>query len=261
MNQDLTLLFSEHSIIVFLLVVSRITGMLNTAPLFSSFPVPHIVKIWLSVVIGFIMYPLILHNMPVQLPHDLISLTAMVLKETLIGVLIGFSANLIFIGIQIGGQLLSMQMGLAVAEALDPVTKQNVPIIGQFYLFTASLLFIYLNGHHYLFATIYNSYHSIPIGLSFEFTSEIVQKLLFFTSQLFTIAFSIIMPIFGLLFVIDLALAFISKMMPQMNIFMVGLPLKIYLGIVLMSMFITTTAAYLSGLMQSLLENLRSIFG
>jgi flagellar biosynthetic protein FliR len=261
MNQDFAVLFSEQSIIVFLLVVSRISGMLNTAPLFSTFPIPTMVKIGLSMAIGFIMYPFILHGANFQIPHDLVSLSFLMFKELLVGILIGFSANLIFIGIQIGGQLLSIQMGLAVAEALDPVTKQNVPIIGQFYLFTASLLFIYLNGHHYLFATVYNSYHTIPIGLNFEFTADIVQKLLFFTSQLFSIAFAIIMPIFGLLFVIDLALAFISKMMPQMNIFMVGLPIKIYLGIVLMSLFITTTAAYLSGLIQTLLENLKNIFG
>jgi len=260
MNQDLLVLFSGQSIIVFLLVVSRISGMLTTAPLFSTFPIPVMVKACLSALIGFIMYPLILHTSHFQMPHDIISMSLLMFKELLVGILIGFSANLIFIGIQIGGQLLSMQMGLAIAEALDPVTKQQVPIIGQFYLFTASTLFIFLNGHQWLFSSVYSSYHSIPIGLNFEFTAEIVQKLLYFTSQLFSIAFSIIMPIFGLLFVIDIALAFISKMMPQMNIFMVGLPLKIYVGIVLMSIFITTTAAYLSGLMQMLLENISSIF-
>jgi flagellar biosynthetic protein FliR len=153
-----------------------------------------------------------------------------------------------------------MQMGLAVAEALDPVTKQQVPIIGQFYLFTASTLFIFLNGHQWLISCVYRSYHSIPIGYNFEFTAELVQKLLYFTSQLFSIAFSIIMPIFGLLFVIDIALAFISKLMPQMNIFMVGLPLKIYVGMILMSIFITTTAVYLSRLIQMLLENVSNIF-
>jgi flagellar biosynthetic protein FliR len=107
---------------------------------------------------------------------------------------------------------------------------------------------------------VYNSYHSIPIGLNFEFNAEIVQKLLYFTSQLFSIAFSIIMPIFGLLFITDIALAFVSKMMPQMNIYMVSLPLKIYIGIVLMSIFLITTAVYLSGLIQMLLDNISNIF-
>lgn len=261
MNQDFSVLFSTQSLIVFLLVVSRISGMLTTAPLFSTFPIPMMVKAGLAALVAFIMYPFVLHISNFQMPHDMISMSVLIFKEILIGVLIGFSANLIFVGIQIGGQLLSIQMGLAVAEALDPVTKQHVPIIGQFYLFTASMLFIFLNGHQWLFSSVYSSYHSIPIGLNFEFTAEVVQKILYFTSQLFNIAFSIIMPIFGLLFIIDIALAFISKMMPQMNIFMVGLPLKIYLGIILMSTFLVTTAGYLSGMIKMLLENLRSIFG
>ncbi|MDD3014795.1 MAG: flagellar biosynthetic protein FliR [Candidatus Gastranaerophilales bacterium] len=260
MNQDLSVLFSGQSIIVFLLVVSRIIGMIITAPLFSTFPIPMMVKGSFAALVGFIMYPSILQVSQFQIPTDIISMSILIFKELIVGTLIGFSANLIFIGIQIGGQLLSMQMGLAVANALDPVTKQNVPIVGQFYLFTASTIFIFLNGHQWLFSSVYSSYHSIPIGLNFEFTAEIVQKLLYFTGQLFSIAFSIIMPIFGLLFIIDIALAFISKMMPQMNIFMVGLPLKIYLGLILMSLFITTTAGYLSGMIKMLLENISAIF-
>jgi flagellar biosynthetic protein FliR len=105
------------------------------------------VKAGLAALVGFIMYPFVMHVSNFQMPHDIISMSILMFKELFVGILIGFSANLIFIGIQIGGQLLSMQMGLAVAEALDPVTKQQVPIIGQFYLFTASTLFIFLNGH------------------------------------------------------------------------------------------------------------------
>ena len=85
-------------------------------------------------------------------------------------------------------------------------------------------------------------------------------KILVFTSQLFTIAFGIIMPIFGMLFITDIAFAFASKMMPQMNIFMVSIPLKIYVGIVFMSLFMTTIATYMSGLIQSLLDSMKNIF-
>ena len=193
-------------------------------------------------------------------PHDLISMSIFITKELFIGILIGYSAGLIFVAIQIGGQLLSMQMGLTIAEALDPVTKQQVPIIGQFYLFIASMSFIYINGHHWLFTTVIDSYNTIPIGLNFDFTSGMVEKLLFFIGQLFTIAFGIVIPIFGLLFVIDIALAFIARMMPQMNIFMVSLPLKIYVGLGLMIISLTTISTYLSGLIGNMLENLKTIF-
>lgn len=234
--------------------------MIATAPLFSTFPIPLPVKTSLVAISSFIIYPLVLHHSHFQMPHDLITMSLYMFKELFVGILIGFCAGLIFVGIQIGGQLLSLQMGLTIAEALDPVTRQHVAIVGQFYLYMASLIFIYLNGHQWLFTTVYDSYSSIPIGLNFQFSGTFVESILTFIGQLFPIAFGIIMPIFALLFITDIALAFVSKMMPQMNIFMIGLPLKIYAGLTFMAIFITSTAAYLSGLMQTLLDNMRSIF-
>lgn len=260
MNHDLSVLFSFQSLIIFILVMSRISGMLSTAPLFSTFPIPLQLKAALAALVAFLIYPFVFKYSSYPVPHNLPEMAIMLFKELFIGILIGFCAQLIFVGIQIGGQLLSIQMGLAIAEALDPVTHQQVPIVGQFYLFVASLVFIYLNGHQWLFTSILASYRTIPIGLNFEFTADLTQKILIFSSQLFSIAFGIIMPIFAMLFMIDIALAFTSKIMPQMNIFMVALPLKIYVGLTLMSLFMPTTAIYLSNLMTNLLESLRNIF-
>jgi len=260
MNHDISILFSMKSMIVFILVISRISGMLATAPLFSTFPIPMPVKASLATLTAFIIYPMVLQYSDFPIPHDLISLSLMVTKELFIGILIGFCTQLIFIGIQIGGQLLSMQMGLAIAETLDPVTSQQVPIIGQFYLYIASLAFIHLDGPHWLFSTIFSTYKSIPMGLSFEFTADITQKVLIFTSQIFAIAFGIVMPLFSILFIIDIALGFVSKIMPQMNIFMVSIPLKIILGIIIMNLFLPTTAVYLTNLISQLLETLGNIF-
>ena len=249
MEHDLSIFFSMKSIIIFILVMSRISGMLSTAPLFSTFPIPLQLKIGLTGLVSFLIYPFVLQTSTCPMPQDLIMLSAMTFKELFIGILIGFCAQLIFIGIEIGGQLLSMQMGLAIAEALDPVTRQQVPVIGQFYLYVASLVFIFMNGHHWLFSGVYSSYKTLPIGLNFDFTAGVAEKIIFFTSQIFYIAFSVIMPIFAFLLIIDIALGFISKMMPQMNIFMVSLPLKIYVGLVFMSLFMPSTAVYLSTLM------------
>ncbi|MFH0702911.1 MAG: flagellar biosynthetic protein FliR [bacterium] len=260
MNQDLSTFFSFQSLLVFLLVMARVSGMISTAPLLSTFPIPMMAKAGLAALSAFIMYPFVLKISLFQMPNDLITMSIMIFKELFVGILIGFCAELIFIGIQIGGQLLSIQMGLAIANALDPVTKQQVPVVGQFYLFMASMVFIYLNGHHWLFSCVSESYNTIPIGINFEFVTNIVPKILYFTSQLFAIAFNLTIPIFGMLFIIDIALALVSKIMPQMNIFMVGLPLKIYVGLALMGFFMSTTAVYLTGLMGNMLNSLKNIF-
>lgn len=260
MNQDLLTLLSPQNSIVFILVITRIGGLFITAPLFSTFPIPVQVKAGLAAMIAFVMAPFVIHATAFQPPTDLISLTLMMFKEFAIGVLIGYCSELIFSAIQMGGQLLSIQMGLAVAESLDPVTRQTVPVIGQFYLYLASLIFIFINGHHYLFTAIYDSYSSIPMNLNFDFSANLAPNILFFVTQLFAIAFALVMPIFGLLFIVDVGLAFMAKMMPQMNIFMVGLPFKIYIGLLLMSLFMTTTASYLMSLIATTLQSFKTIF-
>lgn len=259
--QDFSIFFSTESIIIFILVLSRLTGMLATAPLISTFPIPMQLKVGLGAVCAFIMYPFILQNTSnFVAPHDLIALSVLLFKETAVGILIGFAASLIFTAVEIGGQVLSMQMGLAMANALDPITKQHTPIVGQFYLFIAGIVFILLNGPQWLFSTVYDSYHSIPIGMDFSFSGEITQQLLYFAGQLFMIAFSIIIPIFSVLFVKTILIGIVSKIMPQMNIFMIAMPAQIYVGLVLMLILMPSTAIYLRSLFKELLENLNGIF-
>lgn len=260
MNQDISTIVSIKSLIVFLLVLSRISGMIATAPLFSTFPIPAQLKAGFCALVAFIMYPFIVAHSNFNIPQDLLTMAIYVFKELAIGILIGFCASLIFVGVQIGGQLISMQMGLTIADTIDPVTRQSTPVIGQIYLYTASVIFIYINGYHWLFESLYGSYGNIPIGMDFGFSSQFVEKILFFTGQIFNIAFKLIMPIFGLLFTIDVALAFISKMMPQMNVFMVSIPLKIYIGITLMVIFLTTSGAFLAATITNFLDYIKSMF-
>jgi len=260
MVNDFSIFFSTESIIVFVLVLTRLSGMLATAPLFSTFPIPLQIKAALAGLCAFIMYPFVLQTANFGIPTDLIGLSYLLFKEMLIGVMIGFSASLIFTCVQVGGQLLSIQMGLAVARALDPVTKQNIPIIGQFYLFLASMIFISINGHQWLFSSIHESYRSIPIGLNFEFSAPLIQKLIYFFSQLFSTGFSLIMPIFEILLLVTLLMGVMAKIMPQMNIFMVAMPFKIYVGLSLVTILMPPTAAYLMRLINNTLIDLNGIF-
>lgn len=261
MEHDFSIFFSTESIIIFILVLSRIAGMLTSAPLISTFPIPIQLKAGLAAMCAFILYPFVLQSaVNFIAPKDLISFSVLLFKETAIGILIGFAISLIFTAVEIGGQILSIQMGLAIASALDPVTRQNVPIVGQFYLFIASIVFITLNGPHWLFTTVYDSFHSIPIGMSFNFSSSITEQLLFFAGQLFLIAFSIIIPIFSVLFITTILMGIIAKILPQMNIFMIAMPAQIYIGLLLMLILMPSTAFYLSKLFKELLININGIF-
>lgn len=260
MGPDLLTLLSPKSIIVFILVLTRLSGMMLRAPFFSTYPIPKQAKAGMVAIITFMMYPIIMNTADFVMPQDIWSLAFMMGKELIIGSIIGFCAGLIFVSIKMAGHLLSIQMGLAVSNVLDPVTKQQSPVVGQMYIFLASIIFLGVNGHQWLFASIFDSYNIMPLGLDFQITGALVEKLVFFTSQIFTIAFGIIIPIYGILFIADISLGFISKIMPQMNIFMVALPFKIYLGIAMMLFFLPTTATYLKVLIQNLLKSISAVF-
>lgn len=258
---DVLSFLTPQKVIFFVLVLARLSGMISTAPLISTYPVPMQIKAGLIAIVAFITYPIIAEICPIEsVPTDMLSLGIMAFKEVVVGAIVGFCMNIIFVAIQVAGQMLSIQMGLAMANALDPVTKLQIPIVGQFYLFLAMILFLYINGHQYLFTSVLDSYNLIPIGSNFIITGNFAEKIVYFTSQIFAIAFSIIMPIYSLLLILSVLLGFTSKMMPQMNIFMVALPIKIYIGLALMGVFIAKTYQYLAITIENLLIQINGIF-
>lgn len=263
MMTDLMLMLSPANLIIFVLVMGRLSGMIAAAPFFSTIQAPIQTKAILVFMVAFIMYPMVAANTPNLVETgvmDLLVLTVLMVKEVAIGAVIGFCANLIFVGVQMAGQILAMQMGLSISNVLDPVTQQSVPVLGQFYMFIASLTFIFINGHLWLFQSIYDSYKVVPINYNFIFTGPFVERIVYFTSQLFNIAFEIIVPIYAVLIITAMVLGLMSKALPQMNVFMVALPVKIYIGLALICLFTKPAATYLAGFMETLLTSVDKLF-
>lgn len=229
---DLSLL-TVNTVIAFLLVLFRMGGMLVSAPIFNMRTIPPQAKIGLAVMTAIILFPL--HAAKLAVPHDLIQFSVLAIQETIIGLLIGFTANLIFIALQMAGEYISVQMGLSIASVLDPVTQTQAPVIGQFFFYLAAILFLNLNIHHGLILGIDRSFEWIPLG---HFIGEgaltgglMAERFIKLTSDLFVMALMLGVPVMGILLVAELSLSFVSKVMPQMNIFMVGIPLKVAVGL------------------------------
>lgn len=260
MKTDLFYILSPANIILFIAIITRISGLLATAPMFSTFPMPKQVKIWLSASIAFLIFPIIQAKTAFVAPTSVPELTVILLKEFLIGYAIGYCANVLFIAIELGANMFSIQMGLSSDQALNPMSGGSSPKLTQVYTWLMTMVFIALNAHHMLFAALFNSFQSMPIGYGFAFSPEIVQQIILIVCQIFVIALKISLPIFGVLFITDILLGFTSKMMPQMNIFMVSIPLKIYLGIILSIMFIRPMVEYCGVLVPRFLETVMAIF-
>ena len=187
-------------------------------------------------------------------------LTIILFKEFLIGYAMGFCANIIFVGVELGVNMFAIQMGLSASQALNPASGGVSPVITRAYTFLASMIFIALGAHQWLFAALYNSFKSMPIGYDYVFSPEIFNQIITLTSQMFSISLSIALPIFGVLFITDVLLGFTSKMMPQMNIFMVSMPLKIYLGLLLSLIFMRPMAEYIGVLLERFLTQITLVF-
>ncbi len=257
---NLDVLFSTVNIILFMAIFTRLSGLFVTAPLFSTYPIPTQVKVWLAATIAFILFPIVQANVQFVTPTSIPALTLILFKEFLIGAVIGFCANILFIGIELGVNTFTIQMGLSADQALNPASGGNSPVLTQAFTYLASMLFIALGAHQWLFSALYNSFKSMPVGYVIQISPSFIEQIVVITGQIFSLGLSIALPIFGILFITDILLGFTSKMMPQMNIFMVSLPLKIYLGLLLSLIFMRPVAEYMAVIIEQFLTKIAAIF-
>ena len=257
---NLDVLFSVSNIILFMAIFTRLSGLFASAPLFSTYPIPMQVKIWLAACIAFILFPIVQYNTSFVVPNSVPALTLILFKEFIIGFAMGFCANILFVGIEMGVNTFAVQMGLSADQALNPTSGGQSPVITQAYTYLASMLFIGLGAHQWLFSAIYNSFKSMPVGYVFTFSPELVGQIVQMSGHIFGIGLSIALPVFGILFITDVLLGFTSKMMPQMNIFMVSMPLKIYLGLLLSLMFMRPMAEYMGVLIERFMTQISGMF-
>src|SRR5690606_35250984 len=225
----------------FLLVLVRVTSFFVTMPLFSYRTLPASHRVGLTFFISWIMF-LSMEKPILQIDGYFIML---IFKEAMVGLMVGLVAYVIFAAIQIAGGFIDFQMGFAIANVIDPQTGAQSPLMGQ-YLYTFALLFLLsINGHHLLLDGIFYSYEFIPMEqATLPFGDEnIVEFILQAFGAMFNIAFQMSMPVVGALFLVDIALGIVARTVPQLNVFVVGLPLKI--GVSFVIMFIAMTMIFM----------------
>ncbi len=257
---DLLTLLSPNNLVLFIIVFTRLTGMMTGAPLFATYPIPMNVKVVLCAIVSFLIFPVVSANVGVQVPKDILMLSLFLVKEFFIGFLIGYIANFIFIAVQIAGQTIGVQMGVTMAMVLDPTTNSQSSVLGQIYVYITTIVFVCLNAHHWLFIAVYRSFESVPPGIEFLFTPALVNQVALLFSHMFVISFQVILPIFCVLFVSEVLMGFMAKMMPQMNIFMVALPIKIGVGLLLMLAFLAPTITYLAYAIEKYMAGILKLF-
>lgn len=225
----------QNQIGFFLLIFTRISGIFSTAPVFGSRNVSVYIKAGLSLMLTFILFPLVFNSAAV-LPENFFGYIFLVIGEFLVGLIFGFASSLVFSGVQMAGQILDMQIGFGIVNVFDPQSGQQIPLVGNFKYILAVLIFLVTNSHHLLLAALFGSFKLIPVtGVVFQ-AESLADLMVNMVAGTFVIALKISLPVLVALLLTDIALGILARTMPQMNIFIVGIPGKILVGLFVLSL-------------------------
>ena len=245
----LPFLSAEHAE-AFILVLLRVSAIVVTIPVISESSIPMRIKAALSILIALIIFPLVLPKIPQTAEYPTLILMYRMAGEVMIGLVIGFAARLIFAGIRMAGDLIGFQMGFSIANVIDPTSSEQVSVITELQYLVAMLVFLSFDAHHVFFKAIVQSY-SILSPLAFHFSGSLMQIILNFSKEMFVIAVKLAAPIMAVMLFTNVSLGIVARTVPQINIFIVGMPLQIAIGLIFLGitapMFIKLASGYFLG--------------
>jgi len=212
----------------FLLIMIRMHSMFMVAPFFSSDMIPFRTKTMLAFLTSVIIFPIVMHSGGFTVSGNMGVYSLMVIREVVIGLYIGFLTSIIFSAFQLAGQYFAVQIGFGFTEVLDPLAQVSIPIVGQLKNMIGLLVFLVIDGHHFLISAICSSYTLAPVlSYSSHSMGMLLKWLVYISSGMFVIALKIALPIVATVFLISVAEGMLAKAAPQMNIMMFGFPIKV----------------------------------
>ncbi|MVO99144.1 flagellar biosynthetic protein FliR [Paenibacillus lutrae] len=231
-----------------MLIFCRMTSFFVVVPLFSSKNVPNVFKIGLALFLTLIVTATQGTTQLVVMDAQFVLL---ILREILVGITLGFIAYMFFTAVQIAGSFIDVQIGLGIANVLDPMTGTSVPILGNLKYMVAILLLLSFNGHHFLIQGIMNSYEWIPLSnemFAQVYKGQISEFMIRTFSTMFALSMQLAAPIVAAMFLTDLGLGLLTRVAPQFNIFVIGVPLKLMVGFLLIALLMPELLGLFHGL-------------
>ncbi len=215
----------------FLFVLFRVSAFILFAPILGSRQFPILVKTGFILLLSLTIFPMVQPLLPPP-PRGLFELTTQLTIELLIGLAIAFASRLIFTAVQIGGTMVDFQMGFGVVNVIDPQTETQVSVTAQFQNIFAILIYLSLNAHHITILALVESFQLINLQ-AFEFGGTAMAVVMKLFVDTFIVGIKIASPIMAILFFISVGLGLVARTVPQMNVFIVGFPLQIGVGLMM----------------------------
>jgi flagellar biosynthetic protein FliR len=227
----------------YLVIFLRVSAILFVAPIFDSRSIPVLFKIGLAISISLLLYPMVQLDTGAAL-DNVFRFAFWVGAEIALGVVIGMGVKMFFTGIQLAGQFAGFQMGLAIANVMDPATSAQMPILAQFKNLFAMLIFLVTNAHHLFFRALVESFTLVP-PFHIQVHDNLFAAVMAMAANIFIIAIKIGAPVMGAMFITSVAFGMLARTVPQMNVFLVAMPVKIVLGLIFLSISLPYIAAFL----------------
>lgn len=230
-------------VVTFLLVLGRTSGLVISAPFWGSRVIPGLARAWMTVVLSAACYPFVT---TVALPPGtaaaseagaMLFLLLALGGEILLGIGIGWAAQMLFAGLRLAAQELEMKMGLSLAQMIDPQWGDRSSVLGGLFELVAVLVFFAMNGHRLMIEALHSSYTVFPLaGPKLDFARMLAGS----AGEIFSIALRVSAPVVIGLLLSDIVLGVMSRAIPQMNVFSVAMPVQLALGLLLL--FLTLPA-------------------
>ncbi len=243
---------------VFFLTFTRILAAIIHVPVLGGRSIPNQIKLVLGLILAIFLTPLqasTLSGDGLSVP----SFAAAIAKEIIIGTIAGYAAVLAFGALQITGSLMGLGSGFTAGQILNPALEESGTSLDQIFLMTAFLLFFVLNGHHSFLLGLQRTFEVVPINTEIPQLAQ--ESIIRLTGNLIATGIQMALPILGALLLADLALGLLARVAPQIQVFFLGIPLKIALGLGALAIAIPALAPNIRALFQSIAPQMLLLLG
>ena len=225
-----------ESVDIFVLILVRLAAFFMLMPIFASANIPTIIRMAFSVGFAFMVYIGGMYGEAyVTYNESVVAFFWLVATEFLVGFTMAYVIYIVFALFYIMGQFVDDSIGFNMVSILDPTSQIQVPVTGNLLYMLALSIFIFGGGLHFIMGALFQSFSMAPIGtINFFDTLSLPQYIVSLIISTFYFGLRIAMPIVGALLLVNIALGMLIKAMPQMNMFVVGIPLKLFLGLIML---------------------------
>lgn len=242
-----------------LLLLLRVSGLIFSSPIFGRRNIPVIARIGYCACITYLFFVSVPQTQPLDYNDDLLLYVLLCLKELLFGLVLGYVLNVFFTLTFTAGQLIDMQMGFGLVNVFDPQSNLSIPMVGNFLNIIMLLVFFAVNGHHRLIQILYLTVVRIPVG-AVEFSPNLALVAVELFAQTFVLALSVALPIVIAGLMGESLMGVITRSVPQINVFAIGLPLKVVIGFVVLLAMLPVYVNFLPQIFDQMYIGLDNMF-